>query len=257
MSPPPSGHPLAFAKLTYPEAEEAAARRAALILPVASVEPHGPHLPLDTDAIIAEGMAERAVLALRAAGTEAYVLPTLPYAVTDFARGFGGAVSITRETAGAVLAETLLALAGLGFRSLAIANAHLEPGHLASIREAIERVKGATGVETIFPDLTSKRWGRMLTDEFRSGACHAGSFETSVVLARRPQEVRESMRSTLPPNPISLSRKIREGAADFRAAGGDRAYFGDPAAATVEEGELILDILAGILVTAITEGRSE
>lgn len=249
--------PLAFARLTYPEAEEAALRNAILILPVASVEPHGPHLPLDTDAIIAEGMAERAAMKLRSSGSEAYVLPSLPYAVTEFARGFGGAVSISAATASAVMKECCLALIARGFRRIAIANAHLEPAHLASIREAVASVEEATGVETLFPDLTSKRWGRMLGDEFRSGACHAGSFESSIVLTLRPEDVREEIRVSLPPNDISLSKKIREGALDFRSAGGGRAYFGHPAAATPEEGELLLDILAGILVTAIAEGRSE
>jgi len=247
----------AFARLTYLEAEGAARRGAVLILPVASVEPHGPHLPLDTDAIIAEGMAERAAATLRGGGTETYVLPTLAYAVTEFARGFGGAISISRETATAILTETLAALVAQGFRRVAIATAHLEPAHLESVREAVKAIRQTTGVETLFPDLTSKRWGRMLGDEFRSGACHAGRFEGSMVMARRPADVRGEIRMSLPPNPTSLSRKIRDGASDFRSAGGDRAYFGDPAAATAEEGELLLDILAGILVTAVREGRSE
>jgi creatinine amidohydrolase len=93
----------------------------------------------------------------------------------------------------------------------------------------------------------------MLTDEFRSGACHAGRFETSVVAAERPGAVREILRLTLPPNPTSLSKKIREGARTFREAGGDRAYFGDPAAATPEEGRATIETLAEILVTAIAE----
>ncbi|MBI3451148.1 MAG: creatininase family protein [Acidobacteria bacterium] len=248
---------MAFARLTYPEAEAAAKRGAVLILPVASVEPHGPHLPLDTDAVIAEGMAERAAATLRGEGMEGYVLPTLAYAVTDFARGFGGVVSISRATAVSMLTEVVTALVGQGFRRVVIANAHLEPAHLESIREAVAAIRAATGVETLFPDLTSKRWGRMLGAEFRSGACHAGSFEGSMVLARRPEGVKGEIMTSLPPNPTSLSKKILEGATDFRSAGGDRAYFGDPAAATAEEGELLLDVLAGILVTAVREGRSE
>ncbi len=254
-NPPARAVNLAFARLTYPEAEEAARRGAVLILPVGSTEPHGPHLPLDTDIIIAVAMAERAALRLREAGTQAYVLPSLPYAVTDFARGFGGAVSVTPSAATEILAETFRSLIGQGFRRIAVANAHLEPAHLDSIRAAVAMAKEFTGVEVIFPDLTSKRWARMLGEEFRSGACHAGSFETSIVMALRPEDVREPIRTVLPPNPTSLSRKIKEGVADFKEAGGDRAYFGDPAAATAGEGERTLDTLAGILVTAVTEGH--
>jgi creatinine amidohydrolase len=248
---------VAFARLTYPEAEAAAGRGAVLILPAGAIEPHGPHLPLDTDVLIAEAMAERAALRLREAGTETYVLPPIAYAVTDFARGFGGAVSVDEAAAASILGGACLSLIAQGFRRLAVASAHLEPAHLRSVRAACAQVRGAAGVEVIFPDVTSRRWGRMLTEEFRSGACHAGRFETSIVLARRPGDVRESIRGGLPPNPISLSKKIREGAADFRAAGGDRAYFGDPAAATAAEGERTIDTLAEILVTAIGEGKSE
>ena len=248
---------LAFARLTYLEAEAAAKRDVVLILPVGAVEPHGPHLPLDTDLIIAGGMAEMAADLCRQAGIEAYVLNPLAYAVTDFARGFGGAVSIARDTASALVAEVCRALVGQGFRRIVLANAHLEPAHLDSLRAAVTRVKEATGVEVLFPDITSRRWGRMLTDEFRSGACHAGSFETSLVMACAPEAVRETERRSLPPNPVSLSRKIKEGVTGFKEAGGERAYFGAPADASREEGLATLRTLAGILLTSIQEGRSE
>lgn len=252
-----SGGEIAFARLTYPEAEAAARRGAALILPAGSVEPHGPHLPLDTDLIIAAAMAEEAARGCRAAGIEAYVLPAIAYAVTDFAKGFGGAVSLSEATASALIAETCMGLVRQGFERIAVANVHLEPAHLRSIRSAVARVREATGVEVLFPDITSKRWGRMLTGEFKSGACHAGSFESSLVMACAPGSVREEERKALAPNPTSLSRKIKEGALSFKEAGGERAYFGAPAEATREEGLATLRTLAGILVTAIREGRSE
>jgi creatinine amidohydrolase len=207
--------------------------------------------------VISEGMAERAVRKLRDQGVEAYVLPSLPYAVTDFAGAFPGAVSVTRQTATALLTEICLSLIGQGWSRIAIANAHLEPEHLRSIREAVIQVKGVAGIGVLFPDLTAKRWGRMLTDEYKSGACHAGSFESSVVMARRPDAVREEIRKGLPANPTSLSLKIKEGATDFQSAGGDRAYFGAPAEATREEGESTLETLATILVTAITETSTQ
>ncbi len=248
---------VAFANLTWPEAEEAARRGAALILPVGSVEPHGPHLPLDTDVIIAEAMAERAAQILRTGGDEAWVLPSLPYAVTDFSAGFGGGVSVGPDAVTTILTDACAALARQGIKRIALANAHLEPRHLESLRAAVEAARRASGAGVVFPDLTSKRWARMLTEEFRSGACHAGQFETSIVLARRPAAVREEIRRGLPPNPLSLSRAIRDGAATFREAGGPQAYFGDPAAATAEEGRSTIETLATILATAIREGRSE
>ena len=87
----------------------------------------------------------------------------------------------------------------------------------------------------------------------RSGvsACHAGRFETSVVLAERPDLVRDGIRAELPANPASLSRAIREGKTSFEAAGGPRAYFGWPADATAEEGRALIDALGGILEQAV------
>ena len=74
-----------------------------------------------------------------------------------------------------------------------------------------------------FPNLAAKPWALRLSDEFKSGACHAGQFETSIVMAERPELVRDAIRETLPPNPASISRAIREGKRDFdgrgRAAG--------------------------------------
>ena len=98
-----------------------------------------------------------------------------------------------------------------------------------------------------FPNLAAKPWALRLGEEFKSGACHAGQFETSIVLAERPELVRDAIRETLPPNPASISRAIREGKRDFDEAGGPRAYFGYPAQATAEEGRATVETLGAIL----------
>jgi creatinine amidohydrolase len=65
--------------------------------------------------------------------------------------------------------------------------------------------------------------------------------------------VREEIRLALEPKLISLSQAIRAGARSFIEIGGDQAYFGDPAAATAEEGDRVFDILAEMIVTALNE----
>lgn len=223
----------------------------ALILPAGSTEAHGPHLPLSADVIIAEEMAVRAARMLEAREERALVLPALAYAVTDFSEGFAGSVSIRAETATALVRDILLSLIKQGFNRIAIANAHLEPAHIATLRAACETVKAETGVEIAFPDVTRRRWAQMLTEEFQSGACHAGQYESSLVLSARPELVRDEIRLALEPKLISLSQAIRAGARSFIEIGGDQAYFGDPAAATAEEGDRVFDILAGMIVTAL------
>ena len=105
----------------------------------------------------------------------------------------------------------------------------------------------------MFPDLTRRRWAERLTPEFQSGACHAGRYETSIVLAERPDLVRTDVMSTLTPNPRSLVDAIRSGLSTFTSAGGADAYFGFPADATAEEGRAIVDVLGAILAEAVVE----
>jgi creatinine amidohydrolase len=244
-----------FAHRTWTELRDLLARdrRCALILPVGSTEAHGPHLPLSTDVVIAEEMALRAARRLEARSEAALVLPPVSYSVTNFSEGFTGSVSIAAETATALVRDTFLSLVRQGFKRLAVANAHLEPAHIATLRAACEEVRVQTGVEPAFPDVTRRRWAQMLTAEFQSGACHAGQYESSLVLSARPELVRDEVRLALEPKLISLSQAIRAGARRFTEIGGDEAYFGAPAAATAEEGNRVFDILAAMIVTALDE----
>jgi creatinine amidohydrolase len=244
---------LRFADRTWEEIAALPRESTVLILPVGSTEPHGPHLPLATDVIISEGMAARAARKLEARGLTALVLPPILYSVTDFASGFAGALSLGFDTARGVLADVLGGAARDGFRMLCVANSHLEPRHVEAIAAAVRDVEAETGVAVAFPDKRRRRWAERLTDEFRSGACHAGQYETSLVLADRPDLVRDDVRGALEPVEASLTVAIRDGKSTFREAGGDRAYFGRPAAATAAEGEATFDALAEMLVASIEE----
>lgn len=116
---------------------------------------------------------------------------------------------------------------------------------------AVERIRSETELAVAFPDVTRKALAVRLTDEFRSGACHAGRYEGSVVMARRRDLVREERMAALEPRPISLSEAIRDGKTSFEEIGGVDAYFGDPAAATAEEGERTIAALGAILAKAV------
>ena len=73
-----------------------------------------------------------------------------------------------------------------------------------------------------------------------------------LVIAERPDGVRETIRASLVANPSSLSQAIKAGKSTFDAAGGPRAYFGDPAAATADEGARLIDALGAILEEAVS-----
>lgn len=235
-------------------APRAAGTRVAALLPVGAVEAHGPHLPLLTDVVIATATAKAALPGLRVLGCHPVLLPPLPYTAAPFAAGFPGTISLRPATVTALLTDIAASLEQQGVAAMVIVNAHLDPTHLGSIRDAARTHGGPMPV--IHPDLTERRWALRLGDEFRSGACHAGCYETSVVMAAAPELVRDEVRRRLPGNPASLSRAIRAGKATFEEAGVDEAYCGDPAAATREEGERTVEVLARIVVEAVAEGLS-
>jgi creatinine amidohydrolase len=241
----------ALAAMTWEEARDVAGPGSAAILPVGAIEAHGPHLPLETDAIIAQAMARSGAARLAARGLRVVVLPPLTYTAAAFAQGFAGTLSLRPETVTATVLDIASNLTRHGFGVLAIANAHLDPGHLASLDAAVNAIRRDLGLAVACPNLAAKPWALRLGDEFKSGACHAGQFETSIVLAERPDLVREDTRAALPANPASLSRAIRDGKQSFEEAGGARAYFGFPSQATAEEGRKTVEVLGAILDEAV------
>ena len=69
-------------------------------------------------------------------------------------------------------------------------------------------------------------------------------------MAARPGMVREGIQTQLPSNQQSLSEAILAGHSTFEEAGGPHAYFGDPAAASAEEGSQTIQVLGEILAEA-------
>lgn len=218
----------------------------AVLVPVGSVEPHGPHLPLGTDTLISVTAAERACDALAARGVETVVAPAVPYGVTDFAEGFPGAVSIPADVLTGLLRAIATRILADGFSHVCLVSNHLEPGHDAAVRASV------AGLAASVASPLTRRWGRTLTEEYKRGDCHAGRYETSLVLAAGAS-VRDGYRS-LPAVGVSLATAIREGKDRFRAMGMDRAYTGAPAEATREEGESTYERLVEMIVTEVTEG---
>jgi creatinine amidohydrolase len=237
--------------MTWEEVRDARREETVAILPVGAVEAHGPHLPVGTDVIIAEAMARACAEEVEARGGSALVLPPLWYTAAGFARTFPGTVGVRGQTVTDLVVQIASSLREQEIRTLAIANAHLDPAHLASLRAVAEAP--AAGGRVVFLDLTRRRVAERLTEEFRTGACHAGRFEGSVVLAEAPKLFRRDRAADLEPNPSSLSTAIRSGATSFEEAGGPQAYFGWPADADAEEGRRTVRTLGALLADAIME----
>jgi len=242
-----------LAKSTSPAAARCFGPRAIAILPVGSTEPHGPHLPLDTDVTIALAQARRAAELFEAAGVVTCVLPPIAYGITNYTAGFPGRISIRPGTLWALVEDVILALEQEGVRQIVLVNAHLEPAHVEVLRGVVldHAERRADQAQVLFADNTRRRFAERLGAEFLSGDCHAGSYETSIVLHADPGAVRVEQLAALPAVRIGLLEQMKAGVTTFAAAGADRAYCGEPARADAAQGrELVEELARGTLALA-------
>ncbi|HKB19888.1 MAG TPA: creatininase family protein [Gaiellaceae bacterium] len=207
------------------------------VLPLGAVEPHGPHAPLVTDTLISIGVCHRAAARLEGE-IPVLVLPPVHYGVTRYAAAFPGVISISEGTLRSLVTEIAESVG-----PLVLVNNHFEPEQVETLR--------ATGLPLL--DLTRRRNAERLTEEFRSGSCHAGRYETSLVLADRQELVHTERMTALEERHVDMPAEIRAGRTDFVAMGMTDAYCGDPAESSAEEGLETFETLTEMLVELIRE----
>lgn len=181
-----------------------------VLVPLGSIEQHGPHLPLDTDTVIATAVAHEVAAAL-----DAWVAPPLSYGSSGEHQSFPGTVSVGTEALTHQLVELVRSLRTWAQR-VVIVNAH--GGNVAALRASDE-------IE----------WVACATEEHD---LHAGRTETSLMLHLRPESVRLDRAEAGNTQPLSeiLPAMMTGGVAAVSSNG----VLGDPAGATAEEGERVL-----------------
>lgn len=157
------------------------------VLPIGAIEQHGPHLPLATDALVAEAVA-RAVVE---GDPNLWRLPTLAYGKSNEHLGFPGTITLTSETLLRVLDEIAASVRRAGFSRLALLNAHGGNTALLSVAARDARVRQGLMVAALNPMAVA--FGEARTpdvdpDEIQHGI-HAGRLETSVMLHLHPDLV--------------------------------------------------------------------
>jgi creatinine amidohydrolase len=234
------------AQLPWPRVKALAEAQAWALLPVGSTEAHGPHLPLNVDVVIAQEVCRRVGQQL-----ETVEFPAVAYSLTDFAAPFAGTVSLGAETAKALLVGVLRGIGRAGFSRVAVINHHLEPAHFKVVHAAATEAATGASFRVVVPDHRRKPTGPLLGDEFMHGGSHAGTYETSLVMAAAPSLVDEAARQRLPSLSVDLPGAIKQGATNFLEAGGPDAYFGAPALATADEGRRLFDIITTATLEAM------
>lgn len=249
-----------FADLSSPQvaALRTDERVPVLLLPIGAVEAHGPHAPLGTDGLISSAMCERA--AARFAGDEhvrLLILPALPYGVTRYAAGFPGCVHVSEDTLHSLVVEVCTALVEQGLPRILLVNNHFEPEHVGTLRRAVRTIEAGHGVRIGHLNLVRRRLAARLTTEFRDGECHAGRYETSLVLAERPELVDATSMRALPRVKVNMPAAMADGKSTFEAMGMRDAYCGAPAEASGEEGSATYDTLTSMLADAVRDLAKE
>ena len=198
--------------LTTEDVRALDAPRAVAVLPVAAIESHGPHLPLSTDAAIAEGLL--AALAGCPVVAEVLVLPVQQIGKSDEHLSFPGTLTLSAETAIRAWVEIGASAARIGLRRLVIVSSHGGNSEVIGIvARELRRRFGMLAVSTAW-----LRFGRpeglFDADEVRHGI-HGGDVETSLMLHFRPDLVRRDRVQNFVPASVELER----GFAWLRATG--------------------------------------
>lgn len=227
-----------------------------IVLPVAAIEQHGPHLPCAVDSLIAAGITGKALERLDPS-VPAYALPPQVYGKSDEHLHFPGTITLTGDTLFSILVEIGESVYRAGFRKLLIINGH--GGQPQPIEMAARELRLRHGDYMIVPHFT---WrvphvaGRYLSDKEKKQAMHAGHAETAITLALAPETVHmERAAANYPPEFPSklLSPDGRPAVAWVARDFGPTGVIGDPTGATREQGEAILDSLATSWAAAIKE----
>ncbi|HEY0120816.1 MAG TPA: creatininase family protein [Rhizobium sp.] len=246
---------LLFQDLTREEIRQAREGGALVAVPIGAIEQHGAHLPVGTDARLSAAVSLLA--ARRTKGPRVLVAPLLPYGFSPHHISHPGTVSIRLSTYLSLLEDIARSLLDTGFRRIVFVNGH--GGNSAPLRSKVAEMVTdgipVTGVDYWVP--SDQTWIAMLKGELKRFG-HACEFETSLMMALEEGEtpLRSRIRariSGLEPRilqPWVIPGETTDAISDARAAwppifqGDDRGYHGDPAAATVENGIAILEVLA-------------
>ena len=249
--------------LTGPEAEHLARRDPVLVLPLAAIEQHGPHLPLSTDADIGRGLLARAVAGLPD-DCPVRVLPLLPIgASTEHAHaGLTGTLHVESADLARVIVRIGAALADCGVRRLVLSNSHGGNRHaMETAGLQLRREHGLLVVKATYFSFERPADVDLPAAEWRHGL-HAGAVETAMMLHLHPDRVRTGRIRRFASLGEDLERTgsaiLPEGPAPFAWLAGDlnrSGATGDATLATAALGRRLVEHYGDTLATIIRDTR--
>ena len=237
-------------RLRADELREAAKRDAIVILPVASLEQHGPHLPVETDTTIGEAVAIGTARRLVELGERAVVLPAIWTGLSEHHMPFGGTVTLSLRAFSALIEDVCGSVLRHGFRRVVLSNSH--GGNENALRtltdELTVRLRAPVIQFTYFHAAQPAIAGILQT---QSGVRHACEAETAMMLALRPDLVATAR---IPP-PVNESSSTESGLYRWRsfAVRTSTGVRGNPDAGTAEQGERLLSAIVETLAGKLAD----
>ncbi len=228
-------------RLTAPELRALAERDAVVILPVASLEQHGPHLPVWTDSFIGHAVSVRA--AELCADLPAIALPPMWLGLSEHHFPFGGTISLDFQTFAGVLRCIARSLITDGFRKLMLFNSH--GGNIDALAVCARELAHEFAIPVCTTTITRvapQEIAATLTTQ--PGIQHACEGETSLWLHLDASQVRQdriadSVSPGAPDGPAAISRFW-----SFAERAPVTGVRGDARAATAEKGKAIFEAMA-------------
>jgi creatinine amidohydrolase len=224
----------------------ALSRETVVVVPVASIEQHGPHLPLGTDSLIGEGVVD----ALDAAcGGRLLVLPVLRFGCSEHHMAFAGSLTLTHETFKHAVMEFLRSMFRHGFRKFLVLNSHggnRAVGGVIAEQASFAWPEGQVVFASWF-QAAAKALAPLVEGEFPSVG-HACEFETSVMLLLHPDlvDMSKAQDDGVPPEAPQLRGDLLGGGTATLAIPFNkltrRGVFGRPTLASAEKGRRVLDV---------------
>lgn len=196
-----------FSQLRHPEIKQAAQIGAVLVLPLGQTEEHGPHLPINTDTLIAVRLCEEAI---RRLGDQppAFLMDEVCYGFSQkVMKEWPGTFVVPQEILIAMLKHVLVSAVGMGFRKVVLVSTH--GNHDGVARVVARDVADACGIGpgVVFPFAFV---GDILREHGKAGpggSCHACEMETSLMLHLHPARVKLSRAKRDGPKQTDAYRK--------------------------------------------------
>ncbi len=229
-----------------------------VVVPLGSLEQHGPHLPLATKCFLSESVAFAAAARLRSEQLECLITPTVSFMPCQSSCGFSASFSMAARTYSDALYEIGSSFSRDGFKYLYFVNLSVSPDAIKAVSVAVEDLNTLQDFHAFDP---MPLWNFSPTEAIEAylrernidpaSEIHADIKETSAALYLDPELVRRDVVAELKPCLINSTWEVLKGNFSFHEMGSTQGYLGSPDLADPELGRIYIAEAAFALAESV------